>query len=76
MTTPVELNKILFEQLQAIRKAKPIDLKDEIDRAEAVTMLAEQVVSNNNTMVRYMDTAIRGGAKFENQPITVNFLGN
>lgn len=75
MTTPVELNKILFDQLNAIRKAKPNDLEHEIDRAEAVTMLAEQVISNNNTMVKYMDTAIKGGAKFESQPITINFLG-
>ena len=75
MTTPNELNKILFDQLHSIRNAQPIDLKDEIDRAEAVALLAEQVVMNNKTIVEYTRIAVQGGATFVDKPIPVGFLG-
>ena len=47
MTSALELDKILHEQLKKIANATPDELDHEIDRAEAIEILSEQVIKNN-----------------------------
>lgn len=75
MTTPLDLNKILFAQLNDLRGAKDEDLKEEIKRAEAVSQIAERIIENNETIVDYTELAIKAGARVDQKEISMKFLG-
>ena len=46
MTTPTDLNAILFAQLDRLQNAT--DLDAEIQRTEAIEKISEQVIKNNH----------------------------
>lgn len=48
MTTPTDLNAILFAQLQRLQEADKSQLESEIQKAEAIEKISEQVIKNNN----------------------------
>lgn len=75
MTTPLDLNTILFAQLKDLRTAKDDNLKEEIKRAEAVSQIAERIIENNETIVDYTELAIKAGARVDQKEINMKFLG-
>lgn len=48
MTNPTDLNAILFAQLERLQNATAKELESEIQKAEAIEKLSEQVIKNNN----------------------------
>lgn len=48
MTTPAELNKILFEQLNKMKDATHF-LEEEVERSSSMVALSKQIIDNNNT---------------------------
>ena len=75
MTTPLDLNNILFAQLSDLRNAKDDNLKEEIKRAGAVSQIAERIIENNETIVDYTELAIKAGARIDQKEISMKFLG-
>ena len=49
MTTPTDLNAILFAQLERLQNADADKLESEIQKAEAIEKVSRQVINNNNT---------------------------
>lgn len=49
MSTPIDLNNILFAQLERLSNPnlKGDDLKNEIDKADAIEKISMQVIKNN-----------------------------
>lgn len=50
MNTPIDLNTVLFAQLERLSnpELKGGDLEAEIQKAEAIEKISEQVIKNNN----------------------------
>ena len=48
MTNPTDLNAILFAQLERLQSATAKELESEIQKAEAIEKISEQVIKNNN----------------------------
>ncbi|WP_180007939.1 hypothetical protein [Acinetobacter sp. YH16057] len=50
MNTPVDLNNVLFAQLERLSNPNLIggELEAEIQKAEAIEKISEQVIKNNN----------------------------
>jgi len=48
MTNPTDLNAILFAQLERLQSATVKELESEIQKAEAIEKISEQVIKNNN----------------------------
>ena len=48
MTNPTDLNAILFAQLERLQGATAKELESEIQKAEAIEKISEQVIKNNN----------------------------
>jgi len=51
MTTPAELNKILFNQLNNLQNATKDTLETEVKRAESMQLISEQVIKNNTLIL-------------------------
>lgn len=49
MTTPSELNKILFSQLNTLSSCNEEALDHEADKSMAMVALSKQIIDNNNT---------------------------
>lgn len=47
-----ELNNILFDQLRRLNECSDDELIDEIDRAGAVSKVANQIISNANLVLK------------------------
>lgn len=76
MTTPIDLNTHLFEQLIRLRDAKGDDLKDEIARSAAIVDISEQVISNNNMRLNAAKlVAEYNGMKGDQVAIPQNLIG-
>lgn len=51
MTTPAELNKILFAQLNEITNANQDNLESVIQKTKAVESISKNIIENNKTVL-------------------------
>lgn len=47
-----DLNEILFKELERLDNCKDDELIDEIDRANAISKVASQIISNGNLVLK------------------------
>lgn len=76
MTTPIDLNTHLFEQLDRLKNTTGDELKEEIARANAIVDISEQVIANNTMRLNAAKlVAEYNGMKGDQAEIPQNLIG-
>lgn len=59
------LNDLLFQRLENLNDVNLTgsDLEEEIDRAKAVSMVAEKIIKNNETVIKSLEIQAKYGIK-------------
>lgn len=79
MNTPVDLNNVLFAQLERLSNPnlKGEELEAEIQKAEAIEKISEQVIKNNNMRLSAakLVAEYRGVKNVDSVEIPQNLIG-
>lgn len=77
MSSPADLNQILFDQLNRLQSASGNELEAEINKAKAIEGISEQVIKNNTLRLKAVEliAEYKGIQNVDGVTIPQNLIG-
>lgn len=77
MSSPTDLNQILFDQLNRLQSASGNELEAEINKAKAIEGISEQVIKNNTLRLKAVEliAEYKGIQNVDGVTIPQNLIG-